>query len=82
MGITYGKIILFHGIPEGSVDKKISKIWCNKKTVYDYFNNPFPYYCGGQDLDPTHFTIDNRNHLNKREIYTPDLLPSDISIAS
>ena len=41
MGITYFKILFCHGISEGSEGKKLSTIYYNYGTVYDWFNNPF-----------------------------------------
>ena len=35
MGITYGNLLFCHGISEGSVDKKISTIEYNNRTVCD-----------------------------------------------
>ena len=35
MSIVHGKLLLCHGISEGSVDKKISMRDYNNRTVYD-----------------------------------------------
>ena len=62
MGIKNGKILLYHGILEGSVDKKISTIEYNNRTVYDCFNNPFTDECGTPDLNLSPITIDDKFH--------------------
>ena len=41
MGITDGKLIYCHGVSEGNVDRNISTLEYNNRTVYDCFNNPF-----------------------------------------
>ena len=82
MGITDGKLLFYHGISEGSVDKKISTSEYNNRTVYDCFNNPFTDDCGSPYLILHPIIIGDRPHLDKRARYTPDLLPAAISVAS
>ena len=40
-GVTYGNLLYCHGVIEGNMDKKISKLDYNNSTVYEFFNNPF-----------------------------------------
>ena len=35
MGIIYGKLLYCHGVADGNVDKKISTLNYNSRTVYD-----------------------------------------------
>ena len=35
MGITYGKLLYCHGVSEGNVDRKISTLEYNNRTLYD-----------------------------------------------
>ena len=46
MGITYGKLLYFHGVSEGNVDRRISTLENNNRTVYYCFNNTFTDYLG------------------------------------
>ena len=66
MGIADGKLLLCHGISEGSVDKKISMREYNNRTVYECFNNPFPYVCGSPALNLPPINIDDRPQPDKR----------------
>ena len=34
-GITYGKLLYCHGVSEGNVDKRISRLEYNNRTVYE-----------------------------------------------
>ena len=40
MGITYWNLLYCHGVAEENVDKKISTLEYNNRTVYNCFNNP------------------------------------------
>ena len=82
MGITDGKLLIFHGIPYGSVDKKISMREYSNRRVYECFNNNFPddFSSPASNLPP--ITIDDRPHPHKRARYNPDLLLAAISVAS
>ena len=82
MGITYGKLLYCHGVAEGNVDKKISTLDYNNRTVYDCFNNPFIADCGIPDMHLPPITINDRPPPHKRAQYAPDLLPAAISVAS
>ena len=82
IGITDGNLLFCHGISEESTDKKISTIEYNNRTVYECFNNPFPDYFCSPYLNINPITIDDRPCLHKISCYTPDLLPSAISVAS
>ena len=35
MGIAYGKLLYCNGVAEGNVDKTISTLYYNNRTVYD-----------------------------------------------
>ena len=59
MGITYGKLLYCHDVAEGNVDKKISTLDYNKKTVYDCFSNPFEADFGIPYLHLPPITIDD-----------------------
>ena len=82
MGITYGKLLYCHGVAEGNVDKKISTLEYNNRTVYDCFNNPFTADFGSPYLHPPPITIDDRPCPHKRARNAPNLLPDSISVAS
>ena len=82
MGISYGKLLLCHGISEESEDKKITTRELNGRTVYDCFNNLFPCYCGSPALNLPPITINDSPHQDKRYRYPPDLLLAAISVAS
>ena len=81
-GIKNGKILSCHSISEGSEDNKISTRGYNERTVYDCFNNPFPDDCGSPYLNLPPITIYDIPHPDKIARYTPDMIPSAISIAS
>ena len=59
VGITDGNILFYHGVSEGSLDKKIPTRDYNNRTIYDCFNNPFPYDCGMPDFSLPLITIDD-----------------------
>ena len=82
MVIRDGKLLYCHGFVEGNVDKKVSTLECNNRTVYDCFNDPFTGECGSPDLNLPTTTIDYIPHPNKRTRYTPYLIPDAISVAS
>ena len=82
VGIIDGKLLFYHGISEGSVDKKISTIEYNNRMLYDCFNNTFPDDCGSPVLNIPPIIIDGRPHQDKRARYSPDLLPAAIYVAS
>ena len=82
VGITYGKLLFCHEIPEESLDKKISTGDYNNMAVYDWFNCPFIADFVSLALHLPPITIDDIPCLHKRDLYTPDLLPADISVAS
>ena len=50
--------------------------------LYDFFNNPFTYYCGGPDLNLPPINIEDIPRPDKIAHYNPDMLPSDIYVAS
>ena len=80
IGIIDGKLLLCRGFSEGSVDKKISTIEYNTRTVYDCFNNTFPADFSSSDLNLPPINIYYRPHVHKRARYTPYLIPSTISV--
>ena len=82
MGITYGILIYYHGVAEGNVDKKISKLEYKKRTVYSWSNNPFTYDFGIPALHLPTIAIDYRPRPHKISQYTPDMLPDAISVDS
>ena len=82
MGIADGNLLFCHGISEESVDKKISAREYNNSAVYECCNNPFTSDFGSPALNLPPITIDDRPHPHKISRYTPDLLPSTISVAS
>ena len=82
MGITDGKLLYCHGVSEGNVDRKISTLEYKNRTVYDCFNNTFAADFGSPAMHIPPITIDDRPRPHKRAQYTPDLLPTAISIAS
>ena len=81
MGITYGRLLLYHGVSEGNTNKEISMREYNNKKVYKCFNNLFTYDFGIPDLNLPPITIDDRPHLYKITRYTPDLLPAVIYVS-
>ena len=83
MVITDGKLLYCHGVAEVNLDKKISTLEYNNRTVYDCFNNPFTADCGSPAMHVTPITIDDRPPpLHKRAQYAPYLIPAAISVAS
>ena len=82
MGIIDGDLLYCHGVAEGNVDKKISTLEYNNRTVYDCFNNPFTSDCGSRAMHITCITIDNRPPPQNRSRYSPDMLPPAIYVAS
>ena len=82
VGIIYGRLLYCHGVVEGNVDKKISTLEYNNRTVYDCFNNPFTSDFGILDMHLPPITIDDRPLLHKRARHASYLLPAAISVAS
>ena len=82
VGITDGELLYCHGVSEGTMDKKISTLECNNRTVYDYFNNPFTAYFGIPAMHIPPVTIEYRPPPHKRAQYAPDLLTVVISVSS
>ena len=82
IGIADGKLQFCHGISEESGDKNISTKEYKHRTIYECLNNTFTADFGIPDLNLPPITIDDRPHLHKISRYTPDLLPSDIYVAS
>ena len=82
MGITYGKPLYCHGVAERNEEKKISALEYNNRTVYDCINNPFTDDLRGPALNLPPITIDDRPHSYKRSQYTPDLIGTNIYVAS
>ena len=66
MGITYVNLLYCNGVSEGNVDRKISTLDYNNRTVYDYSNNPFTYEFVSPDLNLPPVTFDYRTCLKKR----------------
>ena len=64
------------------MDKKISTLDYNNRTVYDCLNNLFTDNFGSPDIHLPPITIDDRPPPHKRTQYAPDLLPPAISVAS
>ena len=60
MGITDANLIYCPGVAEGNVDKNISKLEYNNRTVYDCFNNPFTDDCGSPAMHLPPITFDYR----------------------
>ena len=81
MGITDGKLLHYHGVAEVNVEKKLSTLEYNNRTVYDCFNNHFTDEFVSPALHLPPITIDDRPRPHERARYTPDLLPSAISVA-
>ena len=81
MVITDRKLLYYHGVAEGNVDKKLSTLEYNKRTVYDCFNNPFTYDFGSPALHPPPITIDDIIRLHKGARYNPYLIPASISVS-
>ena len=81
MDITYGKLLYYCVVSEGNMDKKISTLDYNNRTVYDCFNNPFTYELGIPYLNVPPITFNDRPRPHKRARYTPDLLPAATYVA-
>ena len=64
------------------MDKKISTLEHNNRTVYECFNNTFTDNCGSPAMHLPPITIDDRSPPHKIARYAPDLLPAAISVAS
>ena len=60
MVITDGKLLYCHGVAEGNVDRKISALEYNNRTVYDCFNYPFTADFGSPAMHLPPITIDDR----------------------
>ena len=82
MVITDGKLIYCHGVAEGIKEKKISTLKYNNRTVYECFNNPFIDEFCSTDFNLPPITFNDRPQTHKRPLYTPDLLPDAIYVAS
>ena len=81
MGITDGKLLYCHGFVERNVDKKISTLEYNNRTVHYCFNNPFTAEFGIPAMHLPPITIDDRPPPHKRSQYTPYQIPYTISDA-
>ena len=64
------------------MDRKISTLEYNNRRVYDCFNNIFTDDCSIPYLNIPPINFNYRPHSHKRALYTTDLLPSVISVAS
>ena len=82
VGITYGKLIFCHGISQESDYKTISTKYYNNRKVYYCFNNIFTADFGSPDLNLPPITIDDRPCPHTIALYTSDIPPSDIYVAS
>ena len=60
IGITYGKLLYCHGVTEGNMDKNISTLEYNNRTVYECFNNHFKDDFGSPSMHLHPITIDDR----------------------
>ena len=58
--ITYWGLLYCHGVAEGNVDKKISTLEYNNRTVYDCFNNPITDDFGSPAIHIPPITIYDR----------------------
>ena len=82
MGIIDGKLLYCHGVAEGNVDKQISTLECNNRTVYDCFNDPFTADFGSPAMHLPPITIDGTPPPHNRARYAPYLIPATIYVAS
>ena len=82
MVIIYGKLLYCRGVSERNVDRKVSTLDYNNSTFYDCFNYPLTDEFCILDLNLPPIIFYDRPRLHKRAFYTPDLLPSTISVAS
>ena len=81
MSIIDGKLLFCHGVTKENMDKKISSLKYNNRTVYDWFNNTFTADFGSPYLHLPTITIDDRPPPHKRSQYIQNLLPASISNA-
>ena len=82
MGITDGKLLYFDGVAEENEDRKMSTSEYNNRTVYDWFNITFTDEFVSLDFNTPPTTFDHLPLPHKRALYTPDILPYAISVAS
>ena len=80
VGITDGKLLFYHGILEGNMDKHFSTIEYNNRTSYYCFNNFFPDNFGIPALNLTPITIDDIPHLHKRARHIPQIFFRQLSL--
>ena len=64
--ITNGKLLYCHGVSEENVDKKLSVLDCNNRTVYDCFNILFTTDFGSLSFHLPPVTIHDISRLHKR----------------
>ena len=69
MGIIDGKLLYCPGGTEGNVDRQISTLEYNNRTVYECFNDPFTSDFGIPDMHLPPITIDDRPHPHKISRY-------------
>ena len=82
MGVTYGKLLFYHGISYQIRDKKSPMREYNVRIVYEYLNNPFQVDCSIPDLNLRPMPIDDSPRPKKIARYTSDPLPAAIYVAS
>ena len=82
MGIIYGKLLDCYGVAEGNEDKKISTFEYNNRTVYDWFNNLFSADLVAQICIYLTSPLMMVPPPHKRALYTQNILPDVISVAS
>ena len=80
--IIDGKLLFYHIVSEGDVDKKNSTIFYNNRKFYECSNDPFPAYFGSPDLNLPPINVDGRPRSHKRAHYAQDMLPYTIYVAS
>ena len=81
-GITYLMLLLCHGVPDQSKDKKIPMRKYNYRTVYECFNITFLVDSGTLDLSSLPITIDDSPRPSKIFWYNSVPLPSAIYVTS
>ena len=64
------------------MDRKIPILKYNNRMFYYCFNDPFTDDFGSLDFNLPPITFDDRTHPHKRALYTLDLLPANIFVAS
>ena len=64
------------------MNKKISTIEYNNRTIYECFNNTFTSNFGSPVLNLPPINIDDIPLPHKISLYNPDMLPNSISVAS